>query len=163
MTLVNVQNNQIKNYGKLPAEEAEEIPWNKILIDLIGHYIIQRNGKKKEILRLKAIAMIDPVTGWFEISQYENKRVISNANLVETTWLSRYPKPIEITYDSGKEFIGHEFIKYLIEMEYRIATIPITLGNYMSNSVLGSINQVIGNLVRTFNISGQTYVEKNEL
>ena len=29
------------------------------------------------------------------------------ANLVETTW---YPRPIEITYEKGSEFIGHEFI-----------------------------------------------------
>ena len=46
--------------------------------------------------------MIDPVTGWFEIAQYEDKRAIYIANLVETTWLSRYPTPIEITYDQGK-------------------------------------------------------------
>ena len=59
--------------------------------------------------------MIDPVTGWFEIAQYGDKRVTSIANLVETTWLSRYPRPIEITHDQGKEFIGHKFIKSLIE------------------------------------------------
>ena len=28
--------------------------------------------------------MIDPVTGWFEITQYEYKKAISIANLVET-------------------------------------------------------------------------------
>ena len=33
--------------------------------------------------------MIDPVTGWFEITQYNNKTEISIADLVETTWLSR--------------------------------------------------------------------------
>ena len=43
--------------------------------------------------------MIYPVTGWFEIMQYNDKRAISIANLVETTWLSRYPRPIETTYD----------------------------------------------------------------
>ena len=59
--------------------------------------------------------MTDPVTGWFEISQYEDKRAISIGNLVETMWLYRYPIPIEITYDQGKEFIGHEFRKLLIE------------------------------------------------
>ena len=59
--------------------------------------------------------MVDPVTGWFEIAQYHNKRAISIANLVGTTWLSRYPRPMEITYDQGSEFIGHEFIKSLIE------------------------------------------------
>ena len=43
--------------------------------------------------------MIYHVTGWFEITQYNNKRAISIANLVETTLLSKYPKPMEITYD----------------------------------------------------------------
>ena len=28
--------------------------------------------------------MIDPVTGWFEITQYDDKRAIPTANLVET-------------------------------------------------------------------------------
>ena len=42
--------------------------------------------------------MIDPVTGWFEVVQYDDRIVITMSNLVETTWLSRYPRPIEITY-----------------------------------------------------------------
>ena len=46
--------------------------------------------------------MINPVTGWFEIVQYDDKREITIANLVETMWLSRYPIPIEIMYDQGK-------------------------------------------------------------
>ena len=35
--------------------------------------------------------MINPVTGWFEITQYYDKRAISIMNLVETMWLSMYP------------------------------------------------------------------------
>ena len=46
--------------------------------------------------------MIDPVTGWFEVVRYYDKRAITITNLVETTWLSRYPRPIEITYDQRK-------------------------------------------------------------
>ena len=38
--------------------------------------------------------MINCVTGWFEVVQYDDKRAITIANLVETTWLSRYPRPI---------------------------------------------------------------------
>ena len=38
--------------------------------------------------------MIDPVRGWLEITQYNNKRAISISNLVETMWLSRYPSTI---------------------------------------------------------------------
>ena len=46
--------------------------------------------------------MIDPVTGWFEVTQYNKKRAMAIAKLVETTWLSRYPRPMDITYDQGK-------------------------------------------------------------
>ena len=46
----------------------------------MGPYIIHRKGKK-ENLKLKAVTMIDPVTGQFEIAQYEDKRTISNHEL----------------------------------------------------------------------------------
>ena len=45
--------------------------------------------------------MIDPGTGWFEITQNHDKISISIANLVETTWMSRYPIPIEIMNNQG--------------------------------------------------------------
>ena len=48
--------------------------------------------------------MIDPVTGWFEIAQHDDKKEISIANLVETIWMYRYPIPIEITYEQGYFF-----------------------------------------------------------
>ena len=68
-------------------------------------------------------------------------------------WLSRYPTiPIEITYYQGKEFIGHEFRKSLIEDEYRITSKPSTSRNPMSNAILERIHQVLGNLVHTFNL-----------
>ena len=59
-------------------------------------------------------------------------KTISIANLVETTWLSIYSRPIEINYDQGSEFIGHDFRKYLIEDEYRMSAKPSTSGNPMS-------------------------------
>ena len=46
--------------------------------------------------------MIDTVPGWFEVVRYDDKRAITIANLVETMWLSIYPRPIEITYDQEK-------------------------------------------------------------
>ena len=45
--------------------------------------------------------MINPVTVWFKIFQYDDKRAISVSNLVETTWVTRYPRPMEITYGQG--------------------------------------------------------------
>ena len=55
--------------------------------------------------------MIYPVTGLFKIMQYDDKRAITTSNLVETTWLNRYPRPMEITYNQGSKFIVHEFRK----------------------------------------------------
>ena len=46
-------------------------------------------------------------------------------------------------------------------MEYGITDKPSTSGNPMSNAVLGSIHQVPGNLVQTFNISTLTYVDED--
>ena len=105
--------------------------------------------------------MIDTVKGWFEVVRYDGKIKITIANLVETAWLSRYPRPIELTYDQRKEYIGHELRKSLIEDEYVITSKPSTLVNLMSNVILERIHQVIGNLVKDFNIQ-QTYVDKND-
>ena len=49
----------------LPAKEAEGTPWECLCVDLIGEYKIKQKGKK--MLKMKAVAMIDPATRWFEI------------------------------------------------------------------------------------------------
>ena len=105
--------------------------------------------------------MIYPVTGWFEIAQYHDKIEISILDLVETTWLSRYPRTMEITYDQGSEFISHEFRKSLIELKCRIIAKPSTLENPTSNAILERICHVLRNLVRIFNIT-QTYVDEDD-
>ena len=35
-----------KKHGKLPAKLAEEIPWNKLYVDIIGTYTIKRKVNK---------------------------------------------------------------------------------------------------------------------
>ena len=111
-----------KKYGKLPAKTVEEIPWNKLCVDLIGPYKICRKGK--EPLISKDVNMIDPVTGWFEVTQYRDKKATTIENLVETTWLVRYPWPVDIMYDRVGEFLGHNFKNSLIENEYGIKNKP---------------------------------------
>jgi hypothetical protein len=53
--------------------------------------------------------MIDPATGWFEIQQYDDKQSITVAKIVEQEWSLRYPRPRQITFDRGSEFIGQDF------------------------------------------------------
>ena len=114
-----------EKYGKLPDKVAEEIPRNKICGDLIGTYVIWYKGRK-EYLHLKDVTIINPITVWFEVVQYDDKIAITIAKLVETTWLSRYSRPIEIADDQGKEFIGHKFRKSLNKDECGIISKPST-------------------------------------
>ena len=37
------------------------------------------------------------------------------ANLVETSWIVRYPWPVEIRYDQRREFLGQDFKDKLTE------------------------------------------------
>ena len=65
-------------------------------------------------LILKVVTIIDPVNEWFVITQYRNKKTMTIANFVLNTWLVRYPWPVEIIYDRGGEFLGHDFKNSLI-------------------------------------------------
>ena len=86
MQFVKKIKNKQKKYGQLPAKDADVVPWERLCVDLIGEYKIARKGRKK--LTMKAVTMIDPATGWFEIVRYEDKRAITIANIIEQTWLS---------------------------------------------------------------------------
>ena len=57
---------------------------NKLCVGLIGTYAIWRKSKK-ENLNLKAANMVNPVIGWFKITEYNDKIAITIANLVENT------------------------------------------------------------------------------
>ena len=96
------QKNKRQNlkYVKLTAKEAEVIIWDIILVDIIDPYNIRREGHDDPLI-LKSLTVIDPATGWFEIVQYNEKQAAKIANLVEQTWLCRYPLPTIITYDQG--------------------------------------------------------------
>ena len=92
MTRVNVQNGQQQKNSKFPAKLSEETPWNKLRVDHIGPYGICLKGRMPLIL--KDVTMIDPVTRWFEVMQYRNKKVMTIAKLVESTWMVQYPCPV---------------------------------------------------------------------
>ena len=43
-----------------------------------------KNGKKKKELTIWCVAMIDPVTSWFEKTEIKTKRAVIIVNVVET-------------------------------------------------------------------------------
>ena len=74
-------------YAHLPEKVAEANPWEKLCVDLVGPYTLEKRkvkGRKKDLI-LWAITMIDPATGWFEMREIKDKTVITVANVVEQT------------------------------------------------------------------------------
>ena len=63
-----------RKIGYITIQNCRKTPCNKLCVDLIGPYKIRRNGK--EPLILKSVTMIDPVTGWFEVTQYSDKKAM---------------------------------------------------------------------------------------
>jgi transposase InsO family protein len=97
--------------------------------------------------------MVDPVTGWFEMSELKTKSADVVANLVETTWLTRYPWPTQIILDRGTEFMA-EFARMIVE-DYGIKKKPITTRNPQANAILERLHQTLGNIIRTFKVQNQ--------
>ena len=141
-----------KKYGKLPAKIAEIDPWQTMCVDLIGPYII-KNKNLKEPLELWCVTMIDPATGWFEMKQIPNKRSDTISNIVEQTWLARYPWPEKIICDRGSKFMA-EFLN-MIKEDYNIKVRRITTRNPQANAILERIHQTIGNIIRTFKVQDE--------
>src|SRR5688572_5939361 len=92
-------------------------------IDLIGPYKIQSKGQPD--LECKCVTMIDPASGWYEIYQYDNKKLITVANIAEQEWFTRYSWPTQVTFGRGREYIGKDFQKMSVQ-GYAIKKKPIT-------------------------------------
>ena len=97
--------------------------------------------RTKDNLILKAITIIDPITDLSEVTQYNYKKVMKVANLVEITWLTRCPWMLEITYGRGSEFISHEFLNTLIKEEYGIKSKPNSSGSPQASAIVDKIHQ----------------------
>jgi len=116
----------------------------------VGPKKIRMKGDKEDLV-FEAVTMIDPVSGWFEMTEYPDKQSITIANIVEQEWLSRYPWPQMITYDQGSEFIGKDFSD-MVQNDYGIKVKAITVRNPQANAIVERIHQVIDNMIRTFEL-----------
>ena len=143
-------------YGKIPVKSAEAEPWETLCVDLIGPYNIKHKKSKKDII-LHAVTMIDPATGWFEIQQIPNKESHTVAEVVEQTWLSRYPWPTQIILDRGSEFM-RDFTRMMTE-DYGVKKKPITARNPQANSIIERVHQTIGQMIRTMEVQNLENVD----
>ena len=147
-----VAKKKIKKYGKLPAKMAETIPWHQVQVDCVGPYTInQKIGRKIVKRKLRALTMIDPVTSWIEICVIPEKDMSSDkiSTLFHDAWLSRYPRPVRVTYDNGSEF--KKYFQALCN-EYGLNKRPTTVKNPQANGIIERVHQVINNMIRCFEL-----------
>ena len=88
------------------------------------------------------------------------KRSITVANIAEQEWFCRYPWPTQVTFDRGSEFIGKDFQR-MIKEDYGIKARPITIRNPQANAIVERIHQVIGNIIRTFELE-DNYLDEDD-
>ena len=137
---------QKKKYGHLPVKDIESHPWRILCVDLVGPYTVRTN---KGTQSLHAMTMFDPATSWFEIVEIPNKKAITCANLLENTWLCRYPRPHQCIFDNGSEFLGEDFQNTLLS--YGIECVPTTVKKPAANMV-ERVHQTLGNLLRVYEL-----------
>ena len=98
--------------------------------------------------------MIDPATGWFEIAEIPAKSADEVANVLEQTWLTRYPWPAEVVLDRGREFRAE--VEKTLKDEYGLRRKLITTRNPQANSMVERAHQTIHNLIATQGITNKS-------
>jgi transposase InsO family protein len=134
-------------YGKLPEKLAEDaIPWKRVDLDMIGPYEVKAaNGE----FTLRALTMIDPATGWFEVKDVPDYTAMSTQAAFDEVWLSRYPRPEIIGFDGGSEF-KHVFEE--MRKNYGMKKRVTTAYNPQSNGIVERVHLVLADALRTFEL-----------
>ena len=50
--------------------------------------------------------MINPATGWFNMTQIPNKSAAEISDITEKNWFTRCPLPQQIVFDRGTKFMA---------------------------------------------------------
>jgi len=97
--------------------------------------------------KLRALTMIDPATGWFEIKDLQ---AVDSGTVMEAfhnEWLCRYPQPTYVGFDNGSEF--KKLFKEMCD-NYGLETKRSTAYNPQGNSMIERIHQVLQNALLSF-------------
>ena len=96
--------------------------------------------------------MIDPVIGWFEVTDIVDKKTNTVMEAFNNTWLTRYPRPQYIGYDNGSKFKAQ--FKQMCD-NYGIKEKLSSSYNWQSNGIVERVHQVLGNALRTFELENK--------
>ena len=147
---------QKKKYGHLPPKEAEDpIPWKRVNVDVVGPYTVKGPKGTKTLI---AMTMIDPATGWFEIAPLEENDSYSTQKAFDSYWLARYPRPKYCGCDNGSHF--KKYFSELVD-NYGLIRKLSTEYNPQSNGIIERVHQVLGNVLRNFELENRELDDQN--
>ena len=143
-----------KKYGKVPLPtDTTADPWTHVHVDMIGPWSVRfEQANRITTEEVRALTIMDKATGFVEFIptiSFLSKHV---AELFDTHWLCRYPRPLDCTFDNGGEFVGHEFQELLAS--YGIKPNPTTVKNPQGNSVIERVHLTMGDMLRTMTLAG---------
>ena len=133
--------------GHVPPRNETKVPFEQIAIDTIGPWNVQIKGFGQ--ITINAYSIIDTCSNLLELKRasQSNPSGKESVQVLEDTWLSRYPKPVRIIYDQGKEYRNITFESYLISQG--IKGCPSTVKNPQSNAILERVHDVMKTSLRT--------------
>ena len=81
----------------------QKVPWKLLCVDLVGLYTVMTKDSTKG--KLNTMTFIDPATGWFKITTIPGRTLMQMLQVLNSTWLSRYPCLEAIIFDNGTDFL----------------------------------------------------------
>ena len=106
----------------------------------------------------RALTMIDPVTGWFEIKAILKPDAVTVMDTFHEAQLCHYPWPEQIGFDNGSEF---KDVFSTMCKNYGVKQKHSTSHNPQSNGVIERIHQMVENSLRTFELESATLNEED--
>lgn len=139
---------QRKKHAKMPLKVAETaVPWNRVDIDSIGPWSVHTADEKTH--KVRALTMINPATGWFEIAESDEINAKTCADAFDDAWLIRCPRPQQLGCDNGSEF--KEVFKEM-RVTCRLDKHNSTVANLQSIRVTEQAHQGMVDVIRTFGL-----------
>ena len=118
-------------------------------------YKLTKNGNIITV-KLLALTMIDRATSWPEFALARDKSAITNAVLFDKEWLCRYPRPLIVIHDNGREFIRGEFQEMIAS--FGIKYQPTSSKNPQSNALIERTHLTMGDKLRTTIFEGEDWM-----